>query len=151
MRDGSPRSPCEAAPAALAFAMAELRTRRWNDPAAPGDGFRILVCRYRPRGVARVRETWDAWWKELGPSPALHAAAYGKHGPAIDFAEYRRRFIAEMAVNPGRFYLRALAGHLDRDETITLLCSSACTDEARCHRSILRELALAISRRGDSR
>ena len=56
-----------------------------------------------------------------------------------------------MAVDPGRFYLRALAGYLDRGETITLLCSSACTDEARCHRSILRELALAITRRGGSR
>ena len=94
--------------------MGELRTRRWNDPSEPGDGVRILVCRYRPRGVARARETWDEWWKELGPSPALHAAAYGKRGPAIDFAEYRRRFLAEMAVDPGRFYLRALAGRLER-------------------------------------
>jgi uncharacterized protein YeaO (DUF488 family) len=125
--------------------MGELRTRRWSDPAEPGDGFRILVCRYRPRGVARERETWDAWWKELGPSPELHAAAYGKSGPAIEFAEYRRRFLAQMAVDPGRFYLRALAGYLDRGDTVTLLCSSACADEARCHRSILRDLALALA------
>jgi uncharacterized protein YeaO (DUF488 family) len=136
---------------ALPFAMGELRIRRWNDPAEPEDGVRILVCRYRPRGVARAREPWDAWWKELGPSAALHADAYGKRGPAIDFEEYRRRFLAEMAVDPGRFYLRALVGRLDAGETITLLCSSACTDEARCHRSILRELALAMIGRGDKR
>ena len=121
--------------------MGELRTRRWNDPAEPGDGVRILVCRYRPRGVSRERETWDAWWKELAPSPALHAAYFGKRGPAIDFEEYRHRFLAEMAVDPGRFYLRALVGRLAAGETITILCSSACVDETRCHRSILREIA----------
>jgi uncharacterized protein YeaO (DUF488 family) len=131
--------------------MGELRTRRWNDPAEPGDGFRILVCRYRPRGVTRERETWDAWWKELGPSPALHAEAYGKRGPAIEVAEYRRRFLAEMAVDPGHFYLRALAGRIAAGETITLLCSSACTDDARCHRSILRELVFAASGRTTER
>jgi hypothetical protein len=27
-----------------------------------------------------------------------------------------------------------------RLQTLTLLCSSACTDEARCHRTLLREL-----------
>jgi uncharacterized protein YeaO (DUF488 family) len=131
--------------------MGELRVRRWNEPAEPEDGVRILVCRYRPRGVARAREPWDAWWKELGPSPPLHADAYGKRGPAIDFEEYRRRFIGEMAVDPGRFYLRALVGRLETGEAITLLCSSACTDEARCHRSILRELALAMIGRGGKR
>ena len=30
-----------------------IRTRRWNDPPEPGEGLRILVCRYRPRASAR--------------------------------------------------------------------------------------------------
>jgi len=33
---------------------------------------------------------------------------------------------------------------------VTLLCSSACTDEARCHRTILRELLLAGRGEGDA-
>ena len=124
-----------------------VRTRRWNDPAEPGDGTRILVCRYRPRGVRRADETWDEWWKELGPSAALHAAAYGKGGqPAIDFDEYRRRFLDEMSVDPGRFHLRALAARVQAGETLTLLCSSACVDEARCHRSILKQILEAAGR-----
>jgi uncharacterized protein YeaO (DUF488 family) len=118
----------------------ELRTRRWNDPARPDDGRRILISRYRPRGLPRGEETWDEWWPELGPSPALHAAYYGKLGPAIDDAEYRARFLREMEDARARFALRALAGHLEAGETVTLLCSSACTDEARCHRAIVRAL-----------
>jgi uncharacterized protein YeaO (DUF488 family) len=121
----------------------DVRTARWNDPTVAGGGTRILVCRYRPRGVSKRDETWDEWWKELGPSPALHAAVYGKGQPAIDFAEYRGRYLAEMAMDPGRYHLRALTSRLAAGETITLLCSSACRDEARCHRSILRELLTA--------
>jgi uncharacterized protein YeaO (DUF488 family) len=122
--------------------LGEVRTRRWNDPVQRGDGARVLVTRYRPRGVRKEDEAWDEWWPALGPSPALHAAAYGKGQPAIDFAEYRRRYLVEIADDPGRFHLRALIGRVAAGETVTLLCSSACTDENRCHRSVLRELIL---------
>ena len=125
------------------MARGEVRTARWNDSPTPGGGTRILVCRYRPRGVSKRDETWDEWCKELGPSPALHAAVYGKGQPAIGFAEYRRRFLAELAVDPARYHLRALADRVAAGESVTLLCSSACTDEARCHRSILRDLMTA--------
>jgi uncharacterized protein YeaO (DUF488 family) len=128
-----------------AVARGKVMTGRWNDPARSAAGTRILVCRYRPRGVRKQDETWDEWWKELGPSPALHAAVYGKGQPAIDFAEYRRRFLAEMASDPGRYCLRALADRIATGESVTLLCSSACVDEARCHRSILRELLTSRS------
>jgi uncharacterized protein YeaO (DUF488 family) len=129
----------------------ELRTRRWNDPTRPGDGARLLVCRYRPRGLRTQEETWDEWHKPLAPSPALHAAAYGKGQPAIDWDEYRRRFLAEMTGDLPRFHLRALADRLAAGETLTLLCSSACTDERRCHRSLLRELILGMTGRPAAR
>ena len=128
------------------MARGEVRTGRGTDPRGVGGGARILVCRYRPRGVRKEDETWDEWWKELGPSPALHAAAYGKGQPAIDFAEYRPRYLAEVAVDPGRFYMRALVDRVAAGESVTLLCSSACTDEAACHRSILREMLAAGAR-----
>ena len=69
-----------------------LRTRRWDDPREEGDGFRLLVCRYRPRALPRSAETWDAWWAELGPSRALHAAYYGKIDAPIPWEEYERRW-----------------------------------------------------------
>jgi uncharacterized protein YeaO (DUF488 family) len=126
----------------------DIRTRRWNDPVRPGDGVRLLVCRYRPRGVRKADETWDAWEKRLGPSPALHAAFYGKGQAPIGDAEYRRRYIKEMAGDAAREALGAVAERVAGGDTVTLLCSSACTDERRCHRTILKEL---IDRRLSSR
>jgi uncharacterized protein YeaO (DUF488 family) len=122
-----------------------IRTRRWNDPRKPGDGFRLLVCRYRPRGVRKADETWDAWWKDLGPSVELHADAYGKRGRTIGWKEYRSRYLAEMAVRRG--LIAQLAERVRSGETLTLLCSSACEDESRCHRTLLKGLLeRAVSR-----
>jgi len=41
--------------------MADVRIRRWNDPARSGEGTRVLVCRYRPRDLRKQDETWDEW------------------------------------------------------------------------------------------
>ena len=115
-----------------------IRARRWNDPEEPGDGLRLLVCRYRPRGVPKDAETWNEWWPELGPSRELHAAYYGKQAKPITFEQYIPRYLEEMTGQ--RFRLRALAERVAAGETITLLCSSACTDPQRCHRTVLAKL-----------
>src|SRR6185369_642359 len=100
-----------------------IKTKRWNDPAEPDDGFRLLVCRYRPRALPKADETWDAWWKDLGPSRELHAAYYGKGGaPPLDLATYRRRYLDEMRGQGA--LIDALAARVRAGETLTLLCSS---------------------------
>jgi uncharacterized protein YeaO (DUF488 family) len=117
---------------------ATITTRRWDDPAVPGEGTRILVTRYRPRAVARADETWDEWQPDLGPSKELHALVYAKVGEGIPFATYRVRYLQEMR---GRKDLvAALAKRVAAGESVALLCSSQCTRESRCHRSILKEL-----------
>ena len=73
-----------------------IRTRRWDDPQGEGEGFRLLITRYRPRGVSKEDETWDEWWPELGPSKELHAAVYGKGRMPIGWEVYRARYLAEM-------------------------------------------------------
>jgi uncharacterized protein YeaO (DUF488 family) len=116
-----------------------VRTKRWNEMPDDDDGFRLLVCRYRPRGLSRGRETWDEWWPELAPSRELHAAVYGKTGEApLPFADYVPRYLAEMRAQEDR--IGALAARVAAGETVTLLCSSACTDPARCHRTLLAGL-----------
>lgn len=115
-----------------------IRTKRWNDPRDAEDGYRVLVCRYRPRGVREADETWDVWCKALAPSQELHAAAYGKSGPPITWEEYEERFAAEMKRQ--RFWIDGLAQRVRRGETVTLVCSSACVDAARCHRTLVKEL-----------
>jgi uncharacterized protein YeaO (DUF488 family) len=131
--------------------MGRVQTRRWDEPSRTAEGTRILVCRFRPRALAKKDETWDEWWRDLGPSEELHAAAYGKGQPAIDFDEYRRRYLAEMTENPARARLRELRQRVANGETVTLLCSSSCTDEARCHRTLLRELLLGSPDAGPAR
>ena len=115
-----------------------IKTKRWNDPRESTDGFRLLVCRYRPRALPKKDETWDAWQKDLGPSVELHADFYGKHGPPISWSEYRRRYLEEMRGR--KEAIAALARRAAAGETITLLCSSACEDPARCHRTLLKGL-----------
>ena len=115
-----------------------IKTKRWDDPREPDDGFRLLVCRYRPRALPKKKETWDLWWSHLGPSKELHAAYYGKHGPPIGWDEYRGRYLEEMKAQEES--LAVLAEKVAAGATLTLLCSSACTDPAHCHRTLLKQL-----------
>ena len=115
-----------------------IRTKRWDDPREAEDGSRLLVCRYRPRGLPKADETWDAWNASLGPSKELHAAAYGKGGLKFTWDDYKRRYLAEMKSQTAA--INELAKRVAGGETITLLCSSSCERESRCHRSLLKEL-----------
>lgn len=116
-----------------------ILTKRWNDPPSPDDGYRLLICRYRPRGVRKQDEPWDAFCPALAPSSELHALAYGKTGKKpLEFAEYSQLFRSEMASR--RYWIESFATRVREGDTITLLCSSACEDESRCHRSIIKEL-----------
>jgi uncharacterized protein YeaO (DUF488 family) len=74
----------------------------------------------------------------LGPSKDLHAAAYAKVGLGISWEVYRTRYRAEMRQQVAA--ISKLAEQLRSGQTITLLCSSQCQRESRCHRSLLKEL-----------
>jgi uncharacterized protein YeaO (DUF488 family) len=115
-----------------------IKTKRWNDPIAADDGFRLLICRYRPRGVRKADEPWHTWCPELGPSRQLHADYYGKQGAPSTWDEYRRRYLEEMQTQ--HELIEELALLHAEGKTITLLCSSACEDVAHCHRTLLHRL-----------
>jgi uncharacterized protein YeaO (DUF488 family) len=117
-----------------------LKTKRWNDPTEKDDGYRLLICRYRPRGVRKAHETWHGRCPDLGPSPKLHADFYGKNGDPLTWEEYRRRYLEEMQAPLQQELIDELAAMIAEGKTITLLCSSACVDATRCHRTLLREL-----------
>jgi uncharacterized protein YeaO (DUF488 family) len=120
-----------------------VRTRRWNDPTEPGDGFRLLICRIRPRGVAKAKVTWDEWWPDLGPSRALLDAFHGKGKGTtapLPWSKYVTHYLEEMR-GPGQVWrIRDLGRRASAGETITLLCSSACVEPAHCHRTLLAQL-----------
>jgi uncharacterized protein YeaO (DUF488 family) len=115
-----------------------VTTKRWNDPREESDGVRILVTRYRPRALPKADETWDIWIRDLGPSAELHAAFYGKNGPRISWSDYRVAYLREM--KRATAAIRRIVELMSSGERVTLLCSSACIHDDRCHRSILRGL-----------
>jgi uncharacterized protein YeaO (DUF488 family) len=116
-----------------------VRTKRWNAPADPDDGLRVLVCRYRPRGLPKAKETWDVWMRDLGPSPDLFDSFFGKKGKTpIPLSDYLARYETEMEAQ--RDKIRELAERVRAGATITLLCSKDCILPEACHRTRLAKL-----------
>lgn len=97
--------------------MPYLIKRVYDDPA-PEDGLRILVDRLWPRGVSKERAALDVWLKDIAPSTDLRT--WFSHRPD-HFAEFSRRYIAELHANPAVEELRRLA---DENGTVTLLHST---------------------------
>jgi uncharacterized protein YeaO (DUF488 family) len=70
-----------------------IRTKRIYEPAGAEDGFRVLVERLWPRGVAKADAAIDLWLKDVAPSAALRQ--WFAHDPA-KWPEFRRRYHAEL-------------------------------------------------------
>ena len=70
-----------------------VKRKRAYDPAAAGDGYRVLVDRLWPRGVSRERAHLDEWARELAPSEELRK--WFNHDPAR-FKEFRARYRREL-------------------------------------------------------
>jgi len=118
-----------------------IQTKRWDEKwDHEADGLRILICRYRPRALPKKKESWHLWWPQLGPSKELHAAFYGKTGTPISIEEYTRRYLEEMKQEEAQETIDLLIEKVTEGKTITLLCSSACTDPSRCHRTLLKQM-----------
>jgi uncharacterized protein YeaO (DUF488 family) len=77
--------------------MSGIRLKRAYDPAEPEDGTRILVDCLWPRGLSRGEAKVDHWLRDVAPSAELRR--WFGHDPA-KWAEFRRRYAAELAHNP---------------------------------------------------
>ena len=111
---------------------AQLHAKSVYDPAETADGHRLLVTRYWPRGVAKAAV--DEYVPALAPTrELLHAFRDG----ALAWKAFRERYQEEMSAPAARAEIERLAARA-ASEPVTLLC--VCRQEARCHRSLLREL-----------
>jgi uncharacterized protein YeaO (DUF488 family) len=100
----------------------DVRLKRAYDPAAPTDGYRVLIDRLWPRGVSREQAKLDDWEKELSPSTELRQ--WFGHDPGR-FEEFRRRYVEELrGQRPRLTALRRRA----RDGTLTLVYSAHDTE-----------------------
>jgi uncharacterized protein YeaO (DUF488 family) len=84
-----------------------IAIKRAYDPPSSQDGTRILVDRLWPRGVAKAKAALDGWNKDVAPSTALRK--WFDHRPER-FAEFAKRYRAELKNNPTVAELRALKG-----------------------------------------
>jgi len=89
-----------------------ISLKRAYEPAAKSDGMRVLVDRLWPRGVTKLAARIDHWVKEVAPSTELRQ--WFAHDPE-KWAEFQKRYRAELKDNPALPELKALAsgeGHL---------------------------------------
>ena len=117
-----------------------LRVVRLGSERLPGEGLRIGTVRRPPRGVARERladdDWYDVWLPQLAPSADLVKQARAMTTPAA-WQGFVRRYRREMATADNA-RLVALLAALSHQTNLSVGCY--CADEARCHRSVLREL-----------
>jgi uncharacterized protein YeaO (DUF488 family) len=108
-----------------------IKLKRAYEPAAKGDGLRILVERLWPRGVSKQKSKIDFWLKSLAPSTALRQW-YG-HEPAR-WPQFRQRYWAELQ---GQGDLLALLKYVTEERPVTFVY--AASDEERNSAVALKE------------
>jgi uncharacterized protein YeaO (DUF488 family) len=98
-----------------------VRVARVYDLRADTDGVRVLVDRLWPRGMTKARADLDEWCKQVAPSAELRR--WYAHDPER-FAEFRRRYRAELGAGEQGEALTHLGDLLASKHTITLLTAA---------------------------
>jgi len=123
-----------------------LKTKSASTRIERADGLRILVARFRGRGMPASR--YDVWMPSLGPSErTLRALQKGTTSWASFSREYRKELFLDGPIdrrsptikNHGQKSTLRLLKRLAQKGNVTLLCHCA-EDERRCHRHLLRAL-----------
>lgn len=124
-----------------------IRIVMLGSPRKEGEGLRIGTVRRPPRGVPKAefaaRDFYDVWLPNLSPSPELMKEGRAAQDDAA-WSAFKKKFRAEMNGAEPSKVLDLLAA-LSHQTNVSMGCY--CEDEARCHRSVLREL---LAERGAS-
>ena len=127
-----------------------IKTRSVWSSIKKDDGLRILVARFRGRGLPTAQ--YDVWMPALGPSELLLTAV---QSGAIDWKTFGKRYHDELFLdgpiddrsdtikNHGQKSTLRLLKALGAQQNVTLLCHCD-EDTAQCHRFLLeKEIAKA--------
>ena len=117
-----------------------IRIVRLGTPRSAAEGLRIGTVRRPPRGVPKTEfasgDWYDVWYPNLAPSVETmklgQSAESGK-----DWAAFSKKYRAEMNEPDASRNLDVLAA-LSHQANFAMGCY--CENEARCHRSLLRDL-----------
>lgn len=119
----------------MSIRVVQLGSRR-----AEGEGVRIGTVRRPPRGVPKDRFSKDDWYDVWLPNvaPSAELVKQGQSAKSDkDWAAFLRKYRAEMK-RPDAARVLDLLATLSHATDFSVGCY--CEDEARCHRSALREL-----------
>ena len=117
-----------------------IRIVRLGTDRIKGEGLRIGTVRRPPRGVPKseyASQNWyDVWLPNVAPTPELMKLGR-KAETEKEWSSFAKKYRAELS-RPEKSRILDLLAALSHDADISVGCY--CKDEARCHRSILREL-----------
>ncbi len=110
-----------------------IKTKSIYKPKEDGDGTKILITRFYPRGVKKTH--FDRWTRELAPSVSL-LRKYKNHD--IIWEDFSMSFKQELQENDNSLQIiRELSSKTKRSH-VTLLCYEP--DDTPCHRHLLKEI-----------
>jgi uncharacterized protein YeaO (DUF488 family) len=115
-------------------ALHRFRIKRVYAPPEESDGFRVLVDRLWPRGIAKEKARIDLWLKDVAPSDDLRRRF---HGDPSKWREFVAAYAVELQEAPGRAAAEALRQHA-AEGPVTLLY--AARDEAHNNAAALLSL-----------
>jgi uncharacterized protein YeaO (DUF488 family) len=117
-----------------------VRIVRLGSERSASEGLRIGTVRRPPRGVMKSelasRNFYDVWFPNLAPSEALLKRGQRAQTEG-EWRAFARAYRKEMGTPESKRTLDLLAA-LSHGASFSVGCY--CADEARCHRSLLREL-----------
>jgi len=117
-----------------------IRIVRLGTDRLSKEGLRIGTVRRPPRGVPKseyASQNWyDVWLPNVAPTAELMKLGQAAESE-IDWSAFVRKYRAEMA-DPEKSRVLDLLAALSHHTNFSVGCY--CKNEARCHRSILREL-----------
>jgi len=119
----------------MAIRIVRLGTPRFSD-----EGLRIGTVRRPPRGVPKseyaAQNYYDVWLPNLAPTAELMKLGQAAASEQ-DWAAFVGKYRKELA-EPDKGRILDLLAALSREANFSVGCY--CENEARCHRSVLREL-----------
>jgi uncharacterized protein YeaO (DUF488 family) len=120
-----------------------IQTYRLGSNRRRGEGLRIGVVRYPPRGVRKEDYVrlgyYDVWLPLLAPSPKLLGWIHARDAADSDvWRGFAKRYRNEMLNNTNSRQAIRLLAKLAQQTPIAIGCH--CENEQRCHRSILLQL-----------
>jgi uncharacterized protein YeaO (DUF488 family) len=98
-----------------------VSVKRVYEPAARGDGVRVLVDRLWPRGLSKAEAAVDEWFRDIAPSNQLRKWF---HAQPENWPTFRERYLRELAAPEAQEHLHALYALARSRKHLTLLYAS---------------------------